>query len=116
MTETSSGLQWLRLADLSRETPADHRGVAAGELERGEHLVVQHCEMAPDGGALPHAHEDHDQIFVVVAGTLRVRDGGGSVTSVRAGEAVKICAGSSHGTENGGERPASYFVLTYPAG
>ena len=108
-------MELVRIAELVRETPTDHWGVLSADLERGERLVVQHCEMEPGGGAVPHAHADQDQMFVVVPGRLNVRDQAGHETDVRAGEAMKIPAGAVHGTENRSDIVASYFVVTYPA-
>jgi quercetin dioxygenase-like cupin family protein len=69
-------MQLVRLADLEREVPAGHWGVASQIVERaGDRLTVQVCEMAPDGGAEPHTHEAHDQMFLVLDGALRRRPG-----------------------------------------
>jgi mannose-6-phosphate isomerase-like protein (cupin superfamily) len=109
-------MQLVRLADVEREVPAGHWGVASQLVERaGERLTVQVCEMATDGGAEPHTHEAHDQMFLVLDGALVVRDGGDRELEVRSGEAVQIPAGAVHATVNRGDGPANYVVLTYPA-
>jgi mannose-6-phosphate isomerase-like protein (cupin superfamily) len=111
----SQEMQLVRLANLQREEPAGHWGVASQLVERaGERLTVQVCEMATEGGAEPHAHEAHDQMFLVLDGALVVRGGGGSELVVRRGEAVRIPAGAVHATVNGCDGPTSYVVLTYP--
>ena len=112
----SNEMQLLRFDDLEPDAPAGHWGVASRFVERaGERLTVQVCEMAPDGGAEPHAHDAHDQMFVVLEGALAVRDGADSEILVRGGEALRIPAAAVHATLNGGEGPARYLVLTYPA-
>ena len=113
---TAGKMQRVRLDDLEREVPVDHWGVGAAYVERDEaRLVVQHCDMAPGGGAELHAHADRDQMFVVMEGTLRVRDGDRGETDVSSGEALKIPAGTVHATVNQGGQSASYLVLTYPS-
>ena len=109
-------MQLLRFDDLEPDAPAGHWGVASRFLERaGEGLTVQICEMTPDGGAEPHAHGAHDQMFVVLDGALAVRDGDGGEIVVRRDEALRIPAAAAHATLNGGEGMARYLVLTYLA-
>lgn len=109
-------MEIVRLEDLERDQPAGHRGVASRFVEQaGERLTVQLCEMAPGGGAEPHAHDAQDQMFVVLKGALTVRGDEAGETAVRAGEALRISAGAVHATVNDGEQPACYLVLTYPA-
>lgn len=112
----SEEMRLVRLDALERDTPAGHWGVASRFIEQaGERLTVQFCEMTADGGAEPHAHAVQDQMFVVLGGALAVRGDGDVEIVVRAGEALRIPAGAVHATVNGGDGPASYLVLTYPA-
>jgi quercetin dioxygenase-like cupin family protein len=106
----------VRISELPTGVPDGHWGVAARLVEEAEgRLRVQLCEMAPDGGAEPHAHDGQDQMFVVLEGALEVRGDGGPPLVARAGEAVRIPAGEPHATVNGAGGPACYLVLTYPA-
>ncbi len=112
----SHEMQLLRFDDLEPDAPAGHWGVASRFLERAdERLTVQVCEMTPDGGAEPHAHDAHDQMFVVLEGALIVLDGTGGDVLVRRGEALRIPPAAVHATLNGGDGLARYLVLTYPA-
>ncbi len=112
----SHEMQLLRFDDLEPDAPEGHWGVASRFLERAaERLAVQVCEMTLDGGAEPHAHDAHDQMFVVLDGALVVRDGTDGEILVRRGEALRIPAAAVHATLNGGGGLATYLVLTYPA-
>jgi mannose-6-phosphate isomerase-like protein (cupin superfamily) len=109
----TQAMQLVRPDALEPDVPAGHWGMLSRFIERGEGLDVQVCEMAADGGAEPHVHDAQNQMFVVLEGTLTVR-GGGDRIDVRAGEALRIPAGATHATVNGGSETTRYLVLTYP--
>ena len=112
----TQGMRLVKLSDLPTDVPEGHWRVASRVIEQVEgRLIVQHCEMAADGGAEPHAHDDQDQIFLVLEGALAVSDDRGGVQEVAGGEALMIPAGVPHGTQNAADRTTAYFVLTYPA-
>jgi quercetin dioxygenase-like cupin family protein len=107
----------VRVAALEPSTPGGHWGVDSRFILRdADRLVFQHCEMEPGGGAEAHEHEDQDQIFYLLAGTLRVTSGDRDEVMLSAGDALVIPAGVPHATVNGGSDPARYLVLTYPTG
>jgi mannose-6-phosphate isomerase-like protein (cupin superfamily) len=108
-------LEVLGVADLQPSTPAGHWGVDSRFILRDvDRLVFQRCEMAPRGGADSHMHEEQDQIFYMLAGSLRVTDGDGRSVMLSAGDALLIPAGVPHATFNDAAATASYLVLTYP--
>jgi quercetin dioxygenase-like cupin family protein len=78
-------------------------------------LRVQLCEMAPEGGAEAHAHDDEDQILLVVEGRLVLRGGEDEELRVGSGEGAVIPAGTEHATEADAAGLTSYLVLTFPA-
>ena len=109
-------IEVVRVAALEPSTPGGHWGVDSRFILRDvDRLVLQHCEMAPVGGAEPHRHDDQDQIFYILGGRLRVTGADGSDLTVSAGDAVVIPAGAPHATVNDGDEPARYLVVTYPA-
>ena len=108
-------MEVVRIGGLEQSVPDGHWGVASRFLEQGQHLIVQFCEMAPDGGAEPHVHDTQNQMFVVLRGALAVRGAADDVVVVHAGEALRIPAGTRHATVSADEGSTDYLVLTYPA-
>jgi quercetin dioxygenase-like cupin family protein len=109
-------MELVRISALAPSAPDGHWGVVSRLVEEAEgRLRVQLCEMEPGGGAESHAHDAHDQMFVVLEGALTVRDADERMLVARGGEAVRIPAGTPHATVNGSDGPSRYLVLTYPA-
>ena len=107
-------LTLIRTTELKPSAPAGHWGVDSRFILRDAHgVLLQHCEMAPGGGAEAHAHDEQDQVFYVLEGHLQVRDGDGREVMVHPGEALLIPAGAAHATVNDGADVARYLVLTY---
>ena len=61
-----------------------------------------------------HLHEGEEEIFYVLAGTGRVKDGD-VMSEVRPGDAILTSSGSGHSIENAGEEPLDFLatILLY---
>jgi mannose-6-phosphate isomerase-like protein (cupin superfamily) len=111
------GAHLIDVSGTESQVPAGHWQVLSKDIVRSDgRLTLQLCEMAAEGGAEPHAHQDHDQIFFVISGRLRVVDGSGRETFVDSGQGVLITAGTEHGTDNAIDDISKYLVVTYPTG
>lgn len=76
-----------------------------------------HDNVIPAGspGPLPHLHRDHEEIFYVLEGELRVRVGSRTITAP-AGSFVVIPRGVVHQPSNPGDQPTRVLLIFSPAG
>lgn len=64
-------------------------------------------------GPPQHIHRDHDEIFLVTAGTLRFTSGADSV-DVEAGSVVTVPAGTPHTFSNPADEPGKFICTLTP--
>lgn len=82
----------------------------SGRLFEGCQISMHESELAPD--SIPHQphHHRHEEMVLVIEGTLEFTING---KATRAGAGSALFAGSNeqHGIRNPGDTPARYFVL-----
>jgi mannose-6-phosphate isomerase-like protein (cupin superfamily) len=96
------------------ESAQDHRGGQVSFLlHRSTLLAVTWVEGAPRSEQPRHAHEDSEQVYVILegAGLMKVGD---ERREVRRGMAVVIAPGEVHSIENVGGDPLVYVSATAP--
>jgi len=90
--------------------------VKVGASSTGGALTAVHGRIAPGHpGPAEHVHDGHDEIFVVLDGTLRFRLDD-RYTTVVAGDVVFAPRGLAHGFSNPSETPATYLAMVTPSG
>ncbi len=98
------------------ELPAWSMLVKVGAEATGGTLTVLHAEMgARHAGPPEHIHDNHDETFLVLEGSLRFRLGD-RYQSVDAGSMVFAPRGLAHGFANPCGHPATYVATLTPSG
>ncbi len=77
--------------------------------ESGGARVVLHIEIAPGGGAAPHAHRYETEAFEVLAGTVDLQVGTQRI-ALAVGETATVSPGTLHGFRNSTAVPATLRV------
>ena len=93
--------------------PATAGLVATGSLTSSRYGLFR-WDMAPgSGGPEPHFHRTFSEAFYVLAGTVRLHDGG-TWFDAGAGDFVYVPEGGVHAFRNDGDEPASMLILFAP--
>ena len=101
--------------------PASHEdsanpGVWKRVLARRDDLIAGRVQMVnwsrlpPHASFRPHYHEDMQEVFVIIQGSVRM-DAGGESTTLAAGDLVLIEPGEVHSMVNLNDAPAEYLVF-----
>jgi quercetin dioxygenase-like cupin family protein len=99
-----------RLA-LARSAPL----VKFARRDGAERLAALESDLAPGGGfAYPHWHEDFDEVFYVLEGSIDYLTGE-AWTTAPAGSIVFVPSGVVHAFRNSGSDPARHLVVVSPA-
>ncbi|NWF55028.1 MAG: cupin domain-containing protein [Syntrophaceae bacterium] len=67
-----------------------------------------------DSGSYDEIHENSDQVFYLIQGSMSVYAHGKLVAEVREGDAVFVEAGDVHSVRNEEERDAIFLAVTVP--
>ena len=98
---------WMGPADVKRPVGralgAEHMGIRLYELEPGDSTAFGY-----------HAHENQEEVFYVLDGTLAFETEGGDV-EVDAGEAVRFAPGEFQRSRNAGDGRAQVLGMGAPA-
>ncbi len=102
-----------------RKSIPDHTGARADRfykttLFRADSLLLGLNCLEPGQVQAPHAHEDQDKFYCVIAGEGRFWVGDERLTG-RPGDVVWAPAGLSHGVENTGDERLTLLVGIAPA-
>jgi quercetin dioxygenase-like cupin family protein len=84
------------------------RPILDGMTHSGDHLEVHETTLAP--GSSPHPPHQHEQLFLMMRGTLGVTIEG-KTTVIGPGAAAFVHSGELHGVRNTGAEDAQYFVV-----
>lgn len=88
--------------------------VKIGPHAGSERIGLLESEIPPGGGFASHVHDDHEEAFYVLEGSVEYRiDDAWHVAS--AGSTVFIPAGHVHAFRNPGDQPARHLAIGSPA-
>jgi len=88
--------------------------LATGEETAGAYFQFE-ALVPPAGGPPPHIHNETDESFYLVEGSLEMRLGD-AVVMGKAGDFVNVPKGTAHCFKNVGDKPAKMLVTFVPAG
>lgn len=74
---------------------------------------VNRSRLAPGACHEPHAHDDHEEVFVIVGGRGAVRFGD-EVLPVREGDAIYVPIGTTHGLINDSDDWLDFLAIGGP--
>jgi quercetin dioxygenase-like cupin family protein len=103
---------WDDLEVEKRET-GERRHVFKGSTEAFEYLQVHASTVEPETAAhAAHTHDDREELIIVKEGTVELSINGESAV-LPAGSVALALPGDSHGIQNAGDVPATYFIIRW---
>jgi quercetin dioxygenase-like cupin family protein len=87
----------------------------SGEQTNGSMVVVL-ATTPPKGGPPPHRHENEDEMFLVVEGSIRFFANGQWTEPLKPGTIVYTQRGAVHTFQNAGETPCRQWIIATPSG
>jgi len=114
--DTGEKTAWLRPADAEPELPLSKTVtsyLATGEQTGGKFGLYRWDFLGPRSGPEPHFHRGNSESFFILAGTVRLFDGGRWVDAT-AGDYLYVPEGGIHGFRNESGEPASMLLLFAP--
>ena len=86
------------------------RPILDGMTHSGDHLEVHETTLAPGSSPHPPHRHEHEELFLMMKGTLAVTIEG-KTTVIGPGAAAFVHSGSLHGVRNPGSEDTQYFVV-----
>lgn len=86
------------------------RAILDGTTHSNDHLEVHETTLAPGSSPHPPHTHAHEELFLMMSGTLAVTIAG-KTTEIGPGAAAFVHSGELHGVKNTGSAPAQYFVV-----
>jgi mannose-6-phosphate isomerase-like protein (cupin superfamily) len=86
------------------------RAILDGTTHSNDHLEVHETTLAPGSSPHPPHQHTHEELFLMMKGTLAVTIAG-KITEIGPGSAAFVHSGELHGVRNPGTTPAQYFVI-----
>ena len=86
------------------------RAILDGMTHSNDHLEVHETTLAPGSSPHPPHRHAHEELFLMMQGTLAVTISG-KTTVIDPGGAAFVHSGELHGVRNPGATPAQYFVV-----
>jgi mannose-6-phosphate isomerase-like protein (cupin superfamily) len=86
------------------------RPILDGTTHSNDHLEVHETTLAPGSSPHPPHQHGHEELFLMMKGTLAVTIAG-KTTQIDPGGAAFVHSGELHGVRNPGTTPAQYFVV-----
>ncbi|MDQ1453829.1 MAG: hypothetical protein QOK38_3695 [Acidobacteriaceae bacterium] len=86
------------------------RGILDGTTHSNDHMEVHETTLAPGSSPHPPHQHAHEELFLMMQGTLAVTISG-KTTVINPGGAAFVHSGELHGVRNPGTTPAQYFVV-----
>jgi mannose-6-phosphate isomerase-like protein (cupin superfamily) len=86
------------------------RAILDGITHSNDHLEVHETTLAPGSSPHPPHQHAHEELFLMMQGTLAVTISG-KTTVIDPGGAAFVHSGELHGVRNPGTIPAQYFVV-----
>lgn len=90
------------------------RAILNGETVSGDHIEAHETTLAPGKSPHPPHRHRHEELFLMVAGTLTVTIAG-KTSVIDPGGAAFVSSNLLHGVHNTGSIPAQYFVVAFGA-
>jgi mannose-6-phosphate isomerase-like protein (cupin superfamily) len=90
--------------------PNTSRSILDGTTHSNDHLEVHETTLAPGSSPHPPHQHAHEELFLMMKGTLAVTIAG-KTTEIGPGSAAFVHSGELHGVRNTGTTPAQYFVV-----
>jgi mannose-6-phosphate isomerase-like protein (cupin superfamily) len=86
------------------------RAILDGTTHSNDHLEVHETTLAPGSSPHPPHQHTHEELFLIMKGTLAVTISG-KTTQIGPGSAAFVHSGELHGVRNPSTTPAQYFVV-----
>lgn len=86
------------------------RAILDGTTHSNDHLEVHETTLAPGSSPHPPHTHTHEELFLIMQGSLEVTIAG-KTTTIGPGSAAFVHSGELHGVRNPGSSPAQYFVV-----
>jgi quercetin dioxygenase-like cupin family protein len=86
------------------------RAILDGTTHSNDHMEVHETTLAPGSSPHPPHTHTHEELFLMMRGTLAVTISG-KTTVIGPGSAAFVHSGELHGVRNPGSTPAQYFVV-----
>ena len=86
------------------------RSILDGTTHSNDHMEVHETTLAPGNSPHPPHQHPHEELFLMMKGTLAVTIAG-KTTEIGPGSAAFVHSGELHGVRNSGTTPAQYFVV-----
>jgi quercetin dioxygenase-like cupin family protein len=90
------------------------RAILDGTTHSNDHLEVHETTLSPGSEPHPPHRHPHEELFLIMQGTLAVTING-RTTVIDPGGAAFVHSGELHGVRNPGTTPAQYFVVAIGA-
>jgi quercetin dioxygenase-like cupin family protein len=87
----------------------------SGEQTNGS-MVVALASTPPGGGPPPHRHQNEDEMFLIIEGSLRFLANGQWSEPLAPGSIVYTQRGAVHTFQNVGEMPSRHLIIVTPSG
>ena len=99
--------------EVERTKTGERRQVFKGPTTAFEYLQV-HVSTVEPGTAMhgAHTHDDREELVIIKEGTLELTLNGESQT-LSPGSVMLILPGDSHGLQNVGDTPATYYIIRW---
>jgi quercetin dioxygenase-like cupin family protein len=99
--------------DVEKRETGERRHVFKGSTEGFEYLQV-HASTVEPGTAVhaAHTHDDREELIIVKEGTIRFSLNGESKV-LPTGSVALALPGDSHGIQNAGDVPATYYIIRW---
>lgn len=116
----SGGDAILSFAKCFEDLPAHQNGanvsrpILDGTTHSSDHLEAHETTLAPGSEPHPPHRHTHEELFLIMRGTLAVTIDG-KTTVIDPGGAAFVHSGELHGVRNPGTTPAQYFVVAIGA-
>lgn len=88
----------------------ESRSILNGVTHSGDHLEVHETTLAPGGSPHPPHRHEHEELLLMVSGTLAVTIEG-KTAEIGPGGAAFFHSNDLHGAHNPGTENAQYFVV-----
>ncbi|MBZ5591437.1 MAG: cupin domain-containing protein [Acidobacteriia bacterium] len=101
-----------RFEDLAVRSEGENRfrAILEGETHTGVPIELHMTELAPGQAPHPPHHHVHEEMIMILEGTVEVNIGDSSAT-LGPGSVAFVASGQQHGWHNVGTSRARYFVL-----
>jgi mannose-6-phosphate isomerase-like protein (cupin superfamily) len=66
------------------------------------------------GSTVEEVHENSDQVFYVLQGTVAAYSNDKRIATLQAGDGMHVPAGEPHAFKNAGETPCKLYIVTVP--